>query len=133
MIERMRPMSAEPQDGAAVWVWWREDPSPSPLTFRQGAWEDGDGLKWNVSEAVGWTLRTLPVRPLEPDAPEPAPILPPTPQRLRLQIRSAAQESVALGIRVGEFLAMASIAHNEATKQAARATADEAQKGERSC
>lgn len=118
MIERMRPMSAEPQDGAAVWVWWREDPSPSPLTFRQGAWEDGDGLKWNVSEAVGWTLRTLPVRPLEPEAPEPepAPILPPTPQRLRLQIRSAAQESVALGIGVGEFVAMASLAHMEAIK-----------------
>lgn len=133
MIERMRPMSAEPQDGAAVWVWWREDPSPSPLTFRQGAWEDGDGLKWNVSEAVGWTLRTLPVRPLEPDAPEPeAQTMPPTPQRLRLQIMSAAQESVALGQSVGDFLAMASIAYREAKKRAERVKVDE-QTGERSC
>ena len=42
----------------------------------------------------------------------------PTPQRLRMQILSAAQEAVALGQSLGDFLAMASIAHNEATKRA---------------
>lgn len=42
----------------------------------------------------------------------------PTPQRLRMQILSAAQEAVALGQSLGEFLALASVAHAQATKRA---------------
>ncbi len=50
--------------------------------------------------------------------PEPAPILPPTPQRLRLQIVSAARESVALGQSLAAFQALAGVAHARATKRA---------------
>lgn len=56
----------------------------------------------------------------------------PTPQRLRIQILSAAQEAVALGQSVGDFLALASTAHSQATKRAERVKEGE-QKGGRSC
>jgi len=129
-MERMRPMSEAPRS-TKVWVWWKRYDTPESLRLDGEAWVDEHGDAWHVDDAQGWTPI---VRPLEPDAPEPeAQTMPPTPQRLRLQIRSAAQESVALGIGVGELLEMAKLAHGEATKQAARATADEAQKGERTC
>lgn len=120
MIERMRPMSEAPRDGTAVtlwWVWRNFAPDVCRWDEQSKAWERaGDHREWADDLFIGWTPI---VRPLEPEAPEPdpAPILPPTPQRLRLQIRSAAQESVALGQGVGEFVAMAKLAHGEATKR----------------
>lgn len=54
-------------------------------------------------------------------APEPeAQTMPPMPQRLRLQIQSAAQESVALGQPLAQFQALAGVAHAQATRRAAR-------------
>lgn len=50
-------------------------------------------------------------------APEPE-SLPPSKQRATFQLFSAAQEAVALGQSVGEFLALASVAHAQATKRA---------------
>lgn len=56
------------------------------------------------------------IRPMD-SAPEPDET---SPQRLRLQIQSAAQESVALGQPLAEFQALAGVAHAQATKRAAR-------------
>ncbi len=113
-MERMRPMDSAPRDGTEVLLWFTGHNGAAVCFWNEKyrLWDeredDPDG--WREDQCAGWTPI---VRPLEP---EPAPILPPTPQRLRLQIRSAAQESVALGIGVGEFVAMASLAHMEAIK-----------------
>lgn len=86
-----------------------------------GVWIDEDGDEIDAAGLRCFSGWTPTFRPLEPDAPEPeAQTMPPTPQRLRLQIVSAAQESVALGQARIEFLAMASIAHVEAMERAAR-------------
>lgn len=117
-MERMRPMSEAPRS-TKVWVWWERYDTPESLCLDGEAWVDEHGDAWHVDDAQGWTPI---VRPLEPEAPEPepAPILPPTPQRLRLQIVSAAQESVALGQSLAEFQALAGVAHAQAAKRAAR-------------
>ncbi len=41
-------------------------------------------------------------------------------QRATIHLHGAAQEAVALGQSVGEFLALASVAHAQAMKRAAR-------------
>ncbi len=148
-MDRMRPMSEAPRDGTAVLLWWKEATyNPDVASYHTGCamWlTDSDGA-YQDAVLAGWTPI---VRPLEPEAPErnckgawalgnncktcprcietkpdalepEAQTMPPTPQRLRLQIQSAAQESVALGQARIEFLAMASIAHVEAMERAAR-------------
>lgn len=125
-MQRMRPMSEAPRDGTAVLLWWKiQRVAPNVCYWdAEGGWlldatkEIAGSETWTDENFAGWTPI---VRPLEPEAPEPeAQTMPPTPQRLRLQIQSAAQESVALGQGVGEFLAMAEMAHGEATERAAR-------------
>ncbi len=148
-MDRMRPMSEAPRDGTEVLLWWKEATYNPDVAHYYAPWTmwltDGDSA-YQDAVFAGWTPI---VRPLEPDAPErnckgawvlgnncktcprcietkpeaPEPeaqTMPPTPQRLRLQIRSAARESVALGQGVGEFLAMAEMAHAQATQRAAR-------------
>lgn len=110
-MDRMRPMSEAPPSGTAVWLWFEPARPPMPMNFWRGKWVDDDGRSWIVDSATGWTPRTLPVRPLEPRPPE---------HRLRLQIQSAAQESVALGQPLAKFVALAGVAHAQAAKRAAR-------------
>lgn len=138
MTERMRPMGEAPPNADWVHVWPKIRLLVPDFVYWHayevgGCWVDTDGGDLDAAKVscyVGWTPIA---RPLEPDEPKPeARTIPPTPQRLRIQILSAAHESVALGQSGGDFLAMASIAHNEATKRAERAKSDE-QKGEPSC
>lgn len=115
-MERMRPMDSAPRDGTEVLLWFTGHNGAAVCFWNEKyrLWDeredDPDG--WREDQCAGWTPI---VRPLEP---EPAPILPPTPQRLRLQIRSAAQESVALGQSLAAFQALAGVAHARATKRA---------------
>lgn len=120
-MDRMRPMSEAPRDGTAVLLWWKEatyDPDVARYHTGNSMWlTDSDGA-YQDAVLAGWTPI---VRPLEPDAPEPeAQTVPPTPQRLRLQIQSAAQESVALRQPLAAFQALAGVAHLRATQRAAR-------------
>lgn len=122
-MQRMRPMSEAPRDGTAVLLWWGcPDFAPDVCRWdeQSKAWERGAGdtREWADDVFAGWTPI---VRPLEPNAPEPeAQTMPPSMERATIQLFSAAQESVALRQPLAKFVALAGVAHAQATMRAAR-------------
>ena len=126
-MDRMRPMSEAPRDGTEIKLWVKGKKEPFVCGWHVvggvGVWmrmEDPpvELVYGDERYLLGWTPLDV---ELEPDAPElEDPRLARSPQRLRLQIQSAAQESVALRQPLAKFVALAGVAHAQATRRAAR-------------
>lgn len=77
--ERMKPMSEAPRDGTAVVLWWKIQRLAPNVCYwdaeggrgwmLDGSEEIDSSETWTDENFVGWTPI---VRPLEPEAPEPA-------------------------------------------------------------
>ena len=148
-MQRMRPMSEAPPVGTAVMLWWKEVTlNPAVVIWHDGWLERAPSFAgWTpivrplepeapeqtqkprckvcgdtrIMERRGHLVPCTHCHLPREIAPEPvAQTMPPTPQRLRLQMQSAAHESVALRQPLAAFQALAGVAHAQATQRAAR-------------
>ena len=115
-------MSEKPTHGRSVHGWTSHN-APSVIWLNYA--DEWVGIKGPIrAEGVTYKGWTEIERPLEPDAPEPASLLP-TAERVRTMLSAAAAFAVEQGTKMKAFQAMAGAAHAVATKRAQKAKGEQ--------